>query len=484
MSKWRNYYLTAVSIVGLALVVCGIVQIPTFDNPGILALMVLLAVVAQVTATSLFSGEVTVGVSTAISMATVPFFGPFAAATVNAAAELSVSIISIYQQKPGWRRSLERVGFNVGMGSISIFIGGVVFVAVQQTLGPEQWVGQIIPWLIGAVVTDQVNLWLLIAMIYLQNGARPLGIWKDHRWAMSINILVTSIGGGLLAFSLNQFDWWGVAIFFLPIMLSAYSFRLYVIRAREQMSHLEEMVEQRTRALAEVNKTLADLHREKDAFLAVLTHDMRTPLTSILGFADLLAVHDHLPHDRVKEISRIVLRNGETLLEIVNNILDIEKLQSGAPVLLDRENFDLGALVQDCVEAVSPQAVEKEITLSCEIPASLLVNADQQKIKRVILNLVSNGVKYTQEEGKVKVMLVENGRHAILSVADTGHGIPADELPFIFERFRRVGKHRKLAVGTGLGLTIVQSLVQAHDGEILVESEEGVGSTFTVKLPL
>ena len=484
MSKWRNYYLTAVSIVGLVLVVCGIVQIPTFDNPGILALMVLLAVVAQVTATSLFSGEVTVGVSTAISMATVPFFGPFAAATVNAAAELSVSIISIYQQKPGWRRSLERVGFNVGMGSISIFIGGVVFGAVQQALGPERWVGQIIPWPIGAIVTDQINLWLLIAMIYLQNGARPLDIWKDHRWAMSINILVTSIGGGLLAFSLNQFDWWGVAIFFLPIMLSAYSFRLYVIRAREQMSHLEEMVEQRTRALAEVNKTLADLHREKDAFLAVLTHDMRTPLTSILGFADLLAMHDHLPLDRVKEISRIVLRNGETLLEIVNNILDIEKLQSGAPVLLDRENFDLGVLVQDCVEAVSPQAVEKAITLTCEIPPTLFVNADQQKIKRVILNLVSNGVKYTQEEGKVKIMLVENSRYAILSVADTGHGIPADELPFIFERFRRVGKHRKLAVGTGLGLTIVQSLVQAHDGEILVESEEGVGSTFTVKLPL
>ena len=484
MSKWRNYYLTAVSIVGLVLVACGIVQIPTFDNPGILALMLLLAVVAQVTATSLFSGEVTVGVSTAISMATVPFFGPFAAATVNAAAELSVSIISIYQQKPGWRRSLERVGFNVGMGSISIFIGGVVFGAVQQALGPERWVGQIIPWPIGAIVTDQINLWLLIAMIYLQNGARPLDIWKDHRWAMSINILVTSIGGGLLAFSLNQFDWWGVAIFFLPIMLSAYSFRLYVIRAREQMSHLEEMVEQRTRALAEVNKTLADLHREKDAFLAVLTHDMRTPLTSILGFADLLAMHDHLPLDRVKEISRIVLRNGETLLEIVNNILDIEKLQSGAPVLLDRENFDLGVLVQDCVEAVSPQAVEKAITLTCEIPPTLFVNADQQKIKRVILNLVSNGVKYTQEEGKVKIMLVENSRHAILSVADTGHGIPADELPFIFERFRRVGKHRKLAVGTGLGLTIVQSLVQAHDGEILVESEEGVGSTFTVKLPL
>lgn len=484
MSKWRNNYLTIVSLIGLLLVVYGIAQIPGLSNPGILALMLLLAVVAQVTATSLFSGEVTVGVSTAISMAVVPFFGPFAAALVNAAAELSVSVISIHQQKPGWRRSLERVGFNVGMGSISVFLGGAVFVAVQQLLGPERWLGQIIPWLIAAVVMDQVNLWLLITMIYLQNGARPLDIWKDHRWAMSINILVTSIGGGLLAFSLNQFDWWGVAIFFLPIMLSAYSFRLYVIRAREQMNHLEEMVEQRTRALAEVNKTLADLHREKDAFLAVLTHDMRTPLTSILGFADLLAVHDHIPHDRVKEISRIVLRNGETLLEIVNNILDIEKLQSGAPVLLDRENFDLGGLVTDCVEAVSPQAVEKQIALTCTVPSNLFVNADQQKIKRVILNLVSNGVKYTQEQGQVKVSLVENGRYAILAIADTGHGIPADELPFIFERFRRVGKHRKLAVGTGLGLTIVQSLVQAHDGEILVESEEGVGSTFTVKLPL
>lgn len=484
MSKWRNHYLALVSFLGLAFVLYGIMQVPTLDEPDIFALLLLLGVVAQVAATSLFSGEVTVGVSTAISMATVPFFGPFAAAIVNAAAELTVSLISIYQQKPGTRRSLERVGFNVGMGSISLAVGGLIFVLSQQLLGSDNWVGQTIPWLLAAIVIDQVNLWLLIIMIYLQNGARPLDIWKEHRWAMSINILVTSIGGGLLAFSVTQFDWWGVAIFFLPILLSAYSFRLYIIRAREQMAHLEEMVTQRTKDLAEVNKTLADLHREKDAFLAVLTHDMRTPLTSILGFADLLAVHHELPQNRVQEISRIVLRNGETLLEIVNNILEIEKLQSGAPILLERDSFDLGLLVRDSVESISAQALDKQIEVVCQSPLNSYINGDAPKIKRVILNLVSNAIKYTQEQGKVIVNLSMNGRYAILDVADTGHGIPEDELPFIFERFRRVGKHRKLAVGTGLGLAIVQSLVQAHDGEIIVQSDEGVGSTFTVKLPL
>ena len=484
MSKWRNHYLVFVSFLGLAFVLYGIIQIPTLDEPDIFALLLLLGVVAQVAATSLFSGEVTVGVSTAISMATVPFFGPFAAAVVNAAAELTVSLISIYQQKPGARRSFERVGFNVGMGSISLAVGGLVFVVSQQFLGPQNWAGQTIPWLLAAIVIDQVNLWLLITMIYLQNGARPLDIWKDHRWAMSINILVTSIGGGLLAFSVIQFDWWGVAIFFLPIMLSAYSFRLYIIRAREQMARLEDMVTQRTKDLAEVNKTLADLHREKDAFLAVLTHDMRTPLTSILGFADLLAVHHELPQNRVQEISLIVLRNGETLLEIVNNILEIEKLQSGAPVLLERDPFDLGLLVRESVESIGSQALEKQIEVVCQASLDSYINGDEQKIKRVILNLVSNAIKYTQEQGKVIVNLSMNGRYAILDVADTGHGIPADELPFIFDRFRRVGKHRKLAVGTGLGLAIVQSLVHAHDGEIIVQSEEGVGSTFTVKLPL
>lgn len=484
MANWRTPYLITVSVVGCLLIIYGLWTVPGYEQPGIFALLFLLAIVAQITATNLLSDEVTVGVATAVSMATVPFFGPFAAALVAAGAEISVSLISIYRQRPGWRRSLERVGFNAGMGAISMVVGGHVFLGVQSILGAENWSGQIIPWFIAAIVNDQVNIWLLITMIYLQHGARPLPIWREHRWAMSIDILLTSIGGGLLAFSVLQFEWWGVAIFFLPIFLSAFSFGLYINRARQQMARLEEMVSQRTQDLAEANKTLADLHREKDAFLAVLTHDMRTPLTSILGFADLLAVHDELPYNRVQEISHIILRNGESLLELVSNILEIEKLQSGAPVLLERTEFDLGLLIRESVESVEATALEKRITLTCQVAPGNYINADEQKIKRVIINLVSNAIKYTQEEGQILVNLSLDEGMAILDVADTGHGIPAEELPFIFERFRRVGKHRKLAVGTGLGLAIVQSLVEAHNGTIMVQSQEGVGSTFTVTLPV
>lgn len=484
MTKWRTPYLIIVSLVGSLFIIYGFWTVSDYEEPVIFALLVFLAIGAQIAATNLFTEDVTVGVNTAVSMATVPFVGPFAAAIVAVAAEISVSLISIYRNNPGRRRSLERIGFNAGMGSISIVIGGTVYLFTQDLLGTSTPLAQTLPWLLGAIVTDQVNIWLLIAMIYLQHGAPPLAIWKENRWAMSIDIIVISVGGALLAFAVREFGWLGVAIFFFPIFLSAFSFGLYVNRARQQMARLEEMVTQRTQDLAEANKSLADLHREKDAFLAVLTHDMRTPLTSILGFADLLAVQDQLPTERVQEISKIVLRNGETLLEIVNNILEIEKLQSGAPVLLERTNFDLGLLVRDSVEAVSSQAIEKMIALHCDAPSSCYIHGDEQKLKRVILNLVSNAIKYTPEEGKVSVKLSENGQHVILDVADTGHGIPTDEIPYIFERFRRVGKHRKLAVGTGLGLTIVQSLVQAHDGEIVVQSEEGVGSTFTVKLPL
>lgn len=484
MTKWRTPYLIIVSLVGSLFIIYGFWTIPDYDEPVIFALLVFLAIGAQIAATNLFTEDVTVGVSTAVSMATVPFVGPFAAAIVAVAAEISVSLISIYRNNPGRRRSLERIGFNAGMGSISIVIGGTVYLFTQNLLGTDTPLAQTLPWLLGAIVTDQVNIWLLITMIYLQHGAPPLAVWKENRWAMSIDIIVISVGGALLAVAVREFGWLGVAIFFFPIFLSAFSFGLYVSRARQQMARLEEMVTQRTQDLAEANKSLADLHREKDAFLAVLTHDMRTPLTSILGFADLLAVQDQLPAERVQEISKIVLRNGETLLEIVNNILEIEKLQSGAPVLLERTNFDLGLLVRDSVEAVSSQAIEKMIALHCDVPSSCYIHGDEQKIKRVILNLVSNAIKYTPEEGKVSVKLSENGQHVILDIIDTGHGIPTDEIPYIFERFRRVGKHRKLAVGTGLGLTIVQSLVQAHGGEIVVQSEEGVGSTFTVKLPL
>lgn len=483
MSKLRNLYLITISILGVGLLVWGLAELPNHEQPLNLILLIILAAAAQSTATFAATG-IHFSVGSALSLATVPLYGPFAAVIVVASSELCLWYISIRSDHPGFTQAISRLGFNVGMNGLSIFVAGSIFMAITNWLGPDTFIGQTLPWLIAAIVGDQLNIWLLIGIIYLTHGIPPLDAWHENRWAMPINVIVMAVGGSLLALAVQQFDYLGLAIFFLPILLSAYSFRLFVSRTQDQMGKLEELVDLRTQDLTDANKRLADLHKEKDAFLAVLTHDMRTPLTSILGYTSLLRDRPALTDDERAHISRVILRNGKSLLEIVNNILEIEQLESGTPIILERENFDLTRLIGNVVESIESQSIEKNIQVQCEFNVKpLFINGDKQKLQRVIINLVSNAIKYTPDHGFVTIEATMNGHDVVVDIKDTGYGIPAEDLPYIFERFRRVTQHKDKAVGTGLGLAIVKSLVEAHEGEITVTSEEGVGSTFTIRLP-
>ena len=487
---WRNIYLALISFTGLILVVWGIIQIPTYDNLLIFFLLLLLAIAAQITATSLVDSSVTVEVSSAVSMSVVALYGTSGGVIVVAISMVALSLISMRENWPGWRGASERIAFNMGMSAIAIFIAGIVFHAMAVPFGTVNILLAFIPWVIAAIVYDQFNLWILIILLHLQMGAKPLDIWKEHRWVIPMNVLVMSAGGGILALAVQQFGMLGIAIFFLPIVLSAYSFRLYVNRSKKQLEQLEELVELRTADLAWANENLADankelegLSKEKDAFLAVLTHDMRTPLTSIKGYGSILRDRE-LDRSQQEHIAKVILRSQDTLLDIVNNLLEIGKMQSGNPVLLERSSFDLALLVKGAAESLEALAMEKRITLNYDpVPSPVEITADDKKIQRVITNLISNAIKYTPDEGEVFIGTSVNGKYAVVDVRDTGYGIPADELPYIFDRYSRVKKHQSIAIGTGLGLAIVKSLVEAHNGEIIVTSEEGVGSTFTLKLP-
>ena len=488
---WRNIYLALISLTGLVLVGWGITQIPTYDDLLIFFLLLLLAIAAQITATSLVDSSVTVEVSSAVSMSVVALYGISGGIIVVAISMVALSLISLRQNWPGWRGASERIAFNMGMSAIAIFVAGIVFHTLAEPFGTTNYLLAFIPWVIAAIVYDQLNLWILIILLHLQMGAKPLDIWKEHRWVIPMNVLVMSAGGGILALAVQQFGILGIAIFFLPIVLSAYSFRLYVNRSKKQLEQLEELVELRTADLAWANENLADanvelegLSKEKDAFLAVLTHDMRTPLTSIKGYGSILRDRE-LDRSQQEHIAKVILRSQDTLLEIVNNLLEIGKMQSGNPVLLERSSFDLALLVKGSTEALEALAMEKRITLHFDpVPSPVEVTADDKKIQRIVTNLISNAIKYTPDEGEVFIETSVSGKYAVIDIRDTGYGIPADELPFIFDRYSRVKKHQSIAIGTGLGLAIVKSLIEAHNGEISVTSEENVGSTFSVKLPI
>lgn len=465
---------------GLLFALLGILEAPGYEQPHIFFLLMALAILAQFAATG---ADVTFEVSSAVSLATVPFYGPAAAALVATAASLSIWLIKRLEATE-WKGTWEQLVFNTGMGTVAIYLAGHAFLISERLLGGDTTAALIVPWLIAAIIGDQLNVWLLIGILRLQQGIKPLSFWRENSWAMPINVIIMGAGGGVLAMAVREFDAMGIAIFFLPIFLSAYAFRLYVARTHAHLEQLEDLVAERTQELVTANESLADLNKQKDAFLAVLTHDMRSPLTNIHGYASLLRDHPELPAEKRSQMAQVILRNERALLEIVNNILDIEHLESGMPVLIERQNFDLVELMNELVVSSMAPAQEKQIALnhhSGENP--IFVHADKQKVTRILQNLLSNAIKYTPEEGTVDVRAAQNGQFVKIVVEDTGYGIPEDALPDIFNRYSRVDKHRNMAVGTGLGLAIVKSLIEAHEGHIEVESKEGVGSKFIVSLP-
>jgi two-component system phosphate regulon sensor histidine kinase PhoR len=224
--------------------------------------------------------------------------------------------------------------------------------------------------------------------------------------------------------------------------------------------------------------------QEKDAFLAVLTHDMKSPLTTIGLYANILKTRPDILQTR-PQLSDLIVRSQQSLTEIVNNILDLEKLRTGGTMPMNKERLDLVPILEYITQSLMIQAEEKGIQMQANIPTdTIIVKVDRQQMERVFQNLISNAIKYTPKEGEVFVETYAKNGSAVIHIRDTGYGIPEEELPYIFDRFRRVAKHEDKAVGTGLGLAITKALVEAHSGTIAVTSKEDSGSTFTISLPV
>lgn len=462
------------------MVIVGLSQIPAMASKSSLLLIIGLAVFANIFATSASISEEAIAfeVGTAVSMALIPLFSPESAAI--SAAACSIGIWLVFPSKiDASKRNWEQLFFNAGMLSLSIYVAGVVFINLHQTLGTNTIVGQIVPWIVAAMLYDQINFWMLMIIIRLKEGSaiKPVAIWIEHLWAAPINIIILSVGGGALAFATTQLGLLGIVVFFMPIVLSAYAFRLYVSQMQAHMNNLENIVAERTEALQK-------LMQEKDAFLAVLTHDMKSPLTSIHLYASMLKEYPQIVAQKPHLIDA-VLQNQEALINIVNNILDLEKLKVDGRIPLEKVDFEYTAMAEKIVESLQVQAENKSIELVLnEFDRRISVLADPHQMERILNNLISNAVKYTHANGKVAVTLDTKDDQLILQVEDSGYGIPAEELPFVFDRFHRVESHQKLAAGTGLGLAITKALVEAHGGTIEVKSVEGEGSCFVAHLPI
>jgi signal transduction histidine kinase len=281
-----------------------------------------------------------------------------------------------------------------------------------------------------------------------------------------IDAVPIAIGAGLLG---------GFVLLRLTSMIHAVD----ALRVTEGAARAEAETAQRL--LTEQNERLREADRLKDEFVALISHDLRTPLTSITGYVEL-ALEEDLADD-VRGFLHVVARNSDRLLRLVNDLLFVARLQAG-DMMLEQEDLDLGDLVRDGVKAMEPRAAAKEIGLTCEVDTVTAVHADRGRFLQVLDNLVSNALKFTPEGGEVHVRLAERDGNVCLEVSDSGMGIsPADQRR-LFERFFRAGNAVEQQVpGTGLGLYICRAIAEAHDGTISVRSELGHGSTFRLELP-
>ncbi|HEX6080819.1 MAG TPA: GAF domain-containing protein [Methylomirabilota bacterium] len=237
-------------------------------------------------------------------------------------------------------------------------------------------------------------------------------------------------------------------------------------------------IEQKTRELEAAS-------RHKSEFLASMSHELRTPLNAILGFSEILAQGMFgAVNDKQAEYLRDILDSGHHLLSLINDILDLSKIEAGR-MELEVSEFDLPQAILNGLTLVRERALRRGIDLHHAIDDRLgAIRADERKVKQVLLNLLSNALKFTPEGGRVEVRAAMAGASVAVSVADTGVGIAPEDQETVFEEFRQVGAAEKKAEGTGLGLALSRKFVELHGGRIWVESEPGRGSTFTFALPV
>jgi len=225
--------------------------------------------------------------------------------------------------------------------------------------------------------------------------------------------------------------------------------------------------------------------QHKSEFLANMSHELRTPLNAIIGFSEVLAegMFGEI-NDKQAEYLRDILDSGRHLLSLINDILDLSKIEAGR-MELELEDFDLAGAIDNALTLVRERAGRRGIQLGRAIDGRVgAIRADERKVKQVLLNLLSNAIKFTSPGGRVDVRAAVNDALVEVSVADTGVGIAPEDREAVFEEFRQVGTAARKVEGTGLGLALSRKFIELHGGRIRVKSEVGVGSTFTFTLPL
>lgn len=421
--------------------------------------------------------------------------GPFDACVVAAA-----GVAGLFLGKHRPMRPI-RIVFNVASVAFSTALAGFAFALAGGTSGGA-YLSAFWALTAGAAAYFVSNTWLLALAIAIDRECGVLEVWRDgFQWTAASYFTGLTVAMLLLAM-LGAFGPWSLALGIPPcwLLLAFYETHRERIAERERRiaeveglnADLERKVHDRTRELEEANVRLVDANRRlveasraKSEFVANVSHELRTPLNAVIGFSEYLIGpdFDNLT-PRQKGFLADIRDSGEHLLQLINDILDLSKIEAGR-MELHREPIPVPNLLREATAMLRSQAERKSIRFTSSVPADLgIARVDPKLAKQVLVNLLSNAVKFTPESGSVEARARREGDDLVLEVEDTGIGIPDEHLPKIFDEFHQVdGSYARKFQGTGLGLALVKRMVEMHEGTVVVRSRAGEGSRFTCRFP-
>jgi len=383
------------------------------------------------------------------------------------------------------------------VATIRVFVGALAIVLLVQSYRTRSW-----------MLTDNLAAFLYLCLLGLtimwgiQIDSTPAALIARNLIIVFIGYLIRPtkmkflLGIGIAITIVMSFQVIAMSDVSVPETTVAISAGIivnmagyYVGRDNAQNLRTNFILQRQAKSLtaeAQEAKALAEkANKAKSDFLSSMSHELRTPLNSVLGFSQILIEDTEQPlSEDQKESVDHIRQAGSHLLTLVDEVLDLSKVESG-DLGLSIEDVALRPLLEECSDLISRQAADASVAIEIEPSADIYVLADSKRLKQVILNLMSNAVKYNQPEGQVQLSAsLSSNQMASISVSDTGLGIPEDRVKDLFQPFNRLGYENSAIEGTGVGLVITKKLVEAMDGSVEVKSDPGKGSNFTVYFPV
>jgi len=409
--------------------------------------------------------------------------------------------------RPGRRLDPMRTAFNLGAVTLSSAAASWSFLQLGGKVGGALW-SSFGPLAAATAAYFLVNTGLVTVAIAYQQRTSMLAVWRESFQWTAVSYFTGLTLAAAMIVALQSWGLWVLALAIPPcwLLLAFYKAHREAIQEHERRveevedlnAELEQKVVERThelatalsgleaanRMLSDANRALTDASKAKSAFLASVSHELRTPLNSVIGFSELMTDPNFGElSPRQREFLNDIRDSGEHLLALINDILDLSKIEAGK-LEVHRQDADVAELVGDSVTMLRPQAEKKKLRVESECDLTGTAHVDPRLVRQVLVNLLSNAVKFTPEEGRIDVIARFEGNDLVLRVTDTGIGIAEEDQERIFHEFYQAdGSYARRYQGTGLGLALVRRMMSLHAGSVTVTSRRGHGSSFQCVFP-